>query len=120
MFCLINKELKIVFWWSAKCGCSYIKKLFYILSDFNIPYNIHHNSFNKFNINDNNYKHILFIRNPYKRIVSGFLDKYVKQKSRKWFNSISYNHTFLDFVDKLSHGLLNNMNEASKLSPQHV
>ena len=80
MHFLINHDKKIIFGWSAKCACSTIKKIFYFLKNNKldnkigtiddwkeqIPKNVHL------------YTTILFTRNPFKRLVSGFLDKYNK------------------------------------------
>lgn len=79
MHFFVNNEYKVIFGWSGKCGCSHIKKIYYFFCN-NTDKEIH---------NDDEYEEelphdieeytcILFIRNPYKRIVSGFLDKYSK------------------------------------------
>ena len=33
MYFLVDNENKIIFGWSAKCGCSHIKKLFHFLKN---------------------------------------------------------------------------------------
>ena len=77
MFFLVNKEHKIIFGWSAKCGCSHIKKLFQFLSNEN-GNNLHKFEyyFSKFPESMEEYVVFIIMRNPYERIVSGYLDKY--------------------------------------------
>jgi len=72
---------KITIWWSAKCGCSTIKYIYYnIIKDMNII-NIHF-EYNKFDSSKLHYKNILVVRNPYDRIVSTFLNKYINEYSQ--------------------------------------
>lgn len=78
---LIDEPNKVIFVWNAKCGCSHIKKIFYYLTgdkDFN---KIHRSSeyiVHKLLDNLNKYTVIMIIRNPYERLVSGFLHKFRK------------------------------------------
>ena len=70
MFFIINEEKKIIFGWSAKCGCSHVKKIIHYLKNGQIDNKIH-NPKSEINIlpdNIDNYEIILFIRNPYKRL----------------------------------------------------
>ena len=109
MHVITNYNKKICFWWSAKCGCSTVKYLFRKLSGKSIPLNLHigtYGSLNNTNIGPE-FKHILFIRNPYERLVSGFLDFYVHE-SMKLKGLPPDNLTFAFFVDELKdNGLLN-------------
>lgn len=78
MFFLVDDKLKIIFGWSAKCGCSHIKKIFWFLQN-NIEDNkIHIQEEYDMRLPDDisNYNVIIIIRNPYERIISGFLEKY--------------------------------------------
>jgi hypothetical protein len=98
---LVDNQNKIIFGWSAKCGCSHIKTIFGFLQNNNINNNTIH-------INDNhnlpdditNYTTIIISRNPYKRIISGFLDKY---KIGGGFRHLwKYDHiTFSMFINEL-------------------
>ncbi len=110
MHFLIDRKLKIIFGWSAKCGSSHVKKIFYFLqnnrtdNEVHLPYD--YNIPLPRDISD--YTTILFIRNPYKRLISGFLDKYNKtgQFRDMWnnWNSNNQNHKdikFGVFVDEL-------------------
>jgi len=82
MYCLyLEKKSNVVFWFSQKAGCTYVKGLYlrYLGIDVIWPHQLPQENLAE---TDLHYKaelqepiHILFIRNPYKRIVSGFLDK---------------------------------------------
>lgn len=108
MYFLIDKELKIVFGWSTKCGCSHIKNMFWYLLN-NTEVNIIHfnDEYNCLPDDIENYTTILIIRNPYERIISGFLDKY-NSNTNIITRSGEYRHlwkhdkiTFSMFVDEL-------------------
>jgi hypothetical protein len=103
MFFIINEEKKVIFGWSAKCGCSHVKKIIHYFKNGLIDNEIH-NPETDINIlpnNINDYEIILFIRNPYKRLISGFIDKYKKkgQYNNLWIIELKLN--FTNFVDKL-------------------
>jgi len=105
MLFLISEEKKVIFGWSAKCGCSHVKNMFYYLQSgvFCEPNQSVHrgHDFQPLPENLSPYVVILFIRNPYKRLVSGFLDKYVvgKEFRHLWDDRIPL--TFSNFVEKL-------------------
>ena len=64
--------------WSAKCGCSHTKAIFKFLNTGKFTKNAHtKDTYNNLpNIILSEYTCILVVRNPYKRLVSGFMDKY--------------------------------------------
>ena len=101
MFFLVDTNIKIIFGWSAKCGCSHIKEIYWFLQTNNLN-NLIHTDKDYYNLpNDiENYTTIIIIRNPYKRIISGFLDKYKKNGEYRylWKDSVL---SFSQFVDKL-------------------
>ena len=103
MFFFVDTNKKIIFGWSAKCGCTHVKDIFRFLQTDNL-YNLLHtpNDYNELLPNDiENYTTIIFIRNPYKRIISGFLDKYKKNgEFRHLWNDLFL--SFSQFVDKLT------------------
>lgn len=104
MLFLINNEKQIIFGWSAKCGCSHIKNLFYFFESGKHINKLHMNKDYNYDLPKNiqDYTVILFIRNPYKRLVSGFIDKYnptANKYYKNWNNKISL--TFRNFVDEL-------------------
>jgi hypothetical protein len=101
MFFIVDTNKKIIFGWSAKCGCSHIKTIFWFLQTDNLVNQIHtEKDYNKLPNDIENYITIIFIRNPYKRIISGFLDKYKKKGEFRhlWKNPFL---SFSQFVDKL-------------------
>ena len=101
MFFLVDTNKKIIFGWSAKCGCSHIKEIYWFLQTDNLNNLIHTDKDNNKLPNDIfNYTTIIIIRNPYKRIISGFLDKYKKngQYRHLWKDPVL---SFSQFVDKL-------------------
>ncbi len=104
MFFLVDNEKKIVFGWSAKCGCTHFKKIFYNLRDG------HENDFNPHTIEAfltpipediENYTTVIVCRNPYERLISGFRDKYgINEECRSYqWNKIEI--TFEEFVNEL-------------------
>jgi len=124
MFFLINKEKKIIFGWSAKCGCNFVKMMFTWLSgDKRIKrmgakgYGIHADTYNSFPHDHNEYKIILFIRDPFQRLVSSYVEKYasnfLKTKARnpKW-PQLSYTKkkTYRRFVNELHMNGFQNIN----------
>ena len=101
MFFLVDNNNKVIFGWSAKCGCSHIKRIFYFLINNKIDNTIHtSNDCNKLPDDITNYTTIIISRNPYKRIISGFLDKYsIKgQFIHLWKNEFI---TFSEFINEL-------------------
>lgn len=91
MYFLLDFQRNIIFGWSAKCGCSHVKNLFHFLQNNRIHNLITdlslHEEYNEWLVHNETYnslpmfiphttKILLFIRNPYKRLVSGFLNKY--------------------------------------------
>ena len=102
MYFLIDHKLKIIFGWSAKCGCSHVKKLFWYLKTNDENHKIHTNKdISNLPIDINNYITIIISRNPYERIISGFLEKYNENgnlRKKLWkHNEI----TFSKFVSEL-------------------
>lgn len=101
MIFIVDTNKKIIFGWSAKCGCSHIKNIFWFLQTDNLLNKIHtQKNKNQLPKDIENYITIIIIRNPYERIVSGFLDKYKKngQFRHLWKDSVL---SFSQFVDKL-------------------
>jgi hypothetical protein len=103
---MVDNENLVIFGWSAKAGCSHIKNLFYFLSRGTIDNKIHTlNDIHKLPYNLIFYRIILFIRNPYKRLISGFLNKYkINGQLRKEWDKSNIPLTFSNFVDELITG----------------
>lgn len=106
MYFLKDNESKIIFGWSGKCGCSHIKKIFYFLQNGRLDNEIHKKEeYEKDNFTfDKDDYIILFIRNPYERLVSGYLDKY--NDPNKFFARGQWRSdkklTFKNFVNELT------------------
>lgn len=84
MHFLVDNNKKIIFGWSPKCGCSHLKVIYKFLQTGNTNIElikIHTNDSNPLPNDIQNYTTIIITRNPYKRIVSGFLQQYNKQKT---------------------------------------
>ena len=117
---LVDEINKIIFGWNAKAGCSHIKNLFYYLTDTQPFTNIHRQVADK-SLPDDYIKYTIIIitRNPYERIVSGFIEKYVsgkirlpKQLSDKWNDNLIHlmvkyydiNYIDYEYISSLYHG----------------
>lgn len=101
----IDYTRKIIFGWSPKCGCTHIKNLFLFLTTGKV-YNtqdVHNLSLCNLPPNLLNYTILLFIRNPYKRIISGFLEKYKQSGSCEHLWNIPIRLTFANFVNNLTY-----------------
>ena len=119
MHFLVDEKRKIIFGWSAKCGCSHVKRIFYYLQGDGINCKIHtKRDYNvPIPIDIENYTTLLFIRNPYKRIVSGFLGKYKKggRFRHTWKNT---KLSFSEFVSKLKDTIMVDKNLVHHFTPQ--
>lgn len=105
MHFIADEKNKIIFGYTPKCGCTHIKNIFYYLRDDMIHPNVHCPTLREpisQNVLDNiqDYSVFVFIRCPYERLVSGFLDKYrVCGEFRKMWTEKRL--TFSAFVDEL-------------------
>jgi hypothetical protein len=85
MFPLYDDKNKKIIFWSYKSGCSFIRNIYY---NYYLKKNYKQNFikiitlFSRYNKLDNNklltYKKIYVSRNPYSRIISCFIDKYIE------------------------------------------
>ena len=106
MLFLVDSDRKIIFGWSGKCGCTHVKKIFYYFQNGRVDNGVHKpEEYEKKELYfDESYYICLFIRNPYERLVSGFLDKYSSKESRfvrsQWKPSLEL--TFQNFVHDLT------------------
>ena len=108
---IILEKKKIIIFWSPKCGCSSLKVILcnYLNIDFSKNKHVHKNKtlkkmIDKLPKNINYYKDydiLWLIRNPYERLVSGFLNKYINTQYKipkncnnfKDFCKILYNNS---------------------------
>ena len=101
MLFLVDPNQKVIFGWSPKCGCSHIKIIYWFLRTDTLDHPLHTMEDNNLLPDDiENYTTIIITRNPYKRLVSGFLDKYSKEGHYRhmWKSPFL---SFSQFVDKL-------------------
>lgn len=92
--CFVDNPNKVCFWFSPKCGCTFVRKLYcYYTGSFANPA-----KFSSIIENYTYYIHILFTRDPYKRIISGFLDCYVQNEK---YPDFMHNLTFSTFLNDL-------------------
>jgi len=103
MHFFVNNNYKVIFGWSGKCGCSHVKKIYYYFCN-NGEKELHTDDEYEEELPENieEYTTILFIRNPYKRVVSGFLDKY--SKSGVYSNKLLVKYDIIkfdNFIDEL-------------------
>jgi len=101
MFFLINQKKKVIIGTSPKAGCTHVRRIYAFLADGleNPLFPLRNPNYLPVNIDD--YTVVLIIRNPYKRLVSGFLDKYSPggQYTHMWSSQLPL--TFSNFVNKL-------------------
>jgi len=108
MYFITDEKRKIIFGYTPKCGCKHILNMFYYLTNIPKPSYLHNKSgsWNKLPENYNEYIVIIFIRDPYKRIISGFREKYRNLKYfyhyiHKWNVNVKKDLTFKNFVNEL-------------------
>ena len=111
MYFLTDPEKKVIFGWSAKCGCSHIKNLFKFLKTGRLPNakTIHTGTYGELLPDISGYTVILVLRNPFERLVSGFLDKY--RPGGPFTKSFPKGLTFNTFVDELVKGDYTRVNQ---------
>lgn len=97
----VDSKNKTIFGWTAKCGSSHVKSLYWFFQNGNINNKIHTKLDHQELPEDiENYTTIIICRNPYKRLVSGFLEKYRENGEFRhlWKDE---KITFSKFVDEL-------------------
>jgi hypothetical protein len=111
----IDHKHEVVFYWPSKCGVTSVLELILLLTeDKVIAYPgedwLVHDYYNELRWGSgvfldqdlsnvpSNYRRVLFSRNPYHRIVSGFLDKFVCSGSPGIDDSLFDGETFSQFV----------------------
>lgn len=99
-------EKKLLILWSPKCGCSSLKDILHRYYKIEYIDNPHGTSLDKklknkrLTDNYDNYKIMILYRNPYHRLVSGFINKYVDENK---FENPPNCDCFLEFVNILYH-----------------
>ena len=94
----VNKEKKYGIIWHPKCGCTTISDIFCYVN--NIPFNkkdaLHLSlswKYNKYryNVYLQNIDTISFVRNPYERFISSYIDKHVFKNESTYLSFEGYN-----------------------------
>jgi Sulfotransferase family len=102
MYFLVDNTNKLIFGWSAKCGCSHIKKLYQFLANKNEPFvHMQHYYGSPFPQSMDGYTVIIILRNPYERIVSGYLDKYSEGGHYYHWWTSNQRLTYRNFIDEI-------------------
>jgi hypothetical protein len=98
---IVNENKKIIFGWSPKCGCTHVKNMVHFLDEMHLSA-IHIYEFDTYELPKNldDYIIIMIIRSPYKRIISGMLDKYKKKGNFRSMWNTNDPLTFKNFVNK--------------------
>lgn len=127
MHFLIDNQLKLIFGFSAKCGCSTVKKIFLENTTENslkLKYTkvktMHFKeTYNKLPKDISGFKIIIFIRNPYERIISGMFNKYIKNRQfrNNWKQGYE-NLTFTNFVNTMIKENLGKQIDRHHFTPQ--
>lgn len=118
MYFFVDENKKIVFGWNPKCGSNHIRKLFWFLTGQQL--HVLQILSGKMPENSKEYKLILIMRNPYERIVSGFVFLYKKYGycGPSW-NTSDKKLTFKNFVDELAeNGTTTSMIDKYHFDPQ--
>ncbi len=103
MYFLVDNEKKIIFGWSAKCGCSHLKTIFYYLRDNKKLVNVHTEEafLTPIPTDIENYITIIVCRNPFTRLISGFRDKYNINGDCRKYQWNEEELTFEEFVNEM-------------------
>ena len=110
LYFITDHNKKLIVGWSTKAGCTHIKNMMFQLVLKNIYKNVPLVDTNALHIavkmkplpeNIDDFTIVLIVRNPYKRLVSGFIDKYSMYDKyyRLWDPSVPL--TFSNFVDEI-------------------
>jgi len=119
MHFFIDNDHKVIFGWSPKCGCSHVMKLCYFLTTGEIDHKIHTGAeICKLPDKIDEYHIFIVMRNPYERIISGFLDRYGPDRPLRHLWKSQDKLTFQYFVNELSRNGTNRYIEKYHFTPQ--
>lgn len=97
MHLLVDNDRQMNIWWSAKCGCSFVKNLYYTIVLKKEISDIHSRETYAaiYDHRNKNFLNLYVCRNPYARIVSSFAQKlelYPEYTSFEGFVDLLYDH----------------------------
>lgn len=121
MFFIVNHKHKVLIGWSPKCGCTTIKEYYLetigikrknkveVHHDPDVQQHVHHSVLKKQDLNKlDKYRKVFLIRNPYKRVISGYLQRIVMNKTlydtrfrEKDYANDGKINTFNKFIDTM-------------------
>jgi len=92
----VNKEYKYAIIWHLKCACSTINKYIYKYNINSTEDKYRHDlskQYQKFRYNMylQNFEIISFVRNPYHRFISCYINKHINKEDVNYLNETSYN-----------------------------
>lgn len=109
MYFILDNSKKIIFGWTPKCGCSHFKRIIWFLINGNEDNEFHTNrDYNNLPDDIENYTVIIIGRNPYKRVVSGFLDKYRDNENTMNYYKKRWNCETIEFSTFINELIKNN------------
>ena len=126
MNCFYDHQKQVAIWWSPKCGCTTIKSLYFnYIRKRNIEY-VHLDESDQFDDACFDYRNVLTIRNPYDRIVSFFLHKYVRSLTTEYLDLLSQtnfsleNLTFETYLQRLHQSFITQPFSLPELEHYHT
>jgi len=101
---LFDPVNKTIFGYSPKCGLTHINNLFDFLFDKQPSNHSHNHHMDKIPPDIEEYTMILVVRNPFERIISGFIHRYGRSSCYQnlWNQYLDKPLTFRNFVDELT------------------
>jgi len=117
MHYIVFNNPNVVFGWTPKCGCSHVKYLCYFLKTNRIVEKLEWTDISATSLpkNIDEYKIFLILRNPYKRCISGFTERYNRlSDSEKYSWNSKLPLTFYNFIHAMNHKTAIDFNEHFK------
>jgi len=122
----VNKEKKYAVIWYPKCACTTISDIFCLVNniDFNKKQNSHlslswlYNKY-RYNVYLQNIDIITFVRNPYERFLSSYIDKHVFKSEETYLGFEGYQN-FIKNNDNTIYNLYNYLSSGNYISQHYT